>query len=107
METILIILVGLVIATPIAIWVTSIQYEGIKICFDLRSTQDKLLVGELKIEDISDELLLRLRLPKFTHVGVGGVGPAYNPSFALWCKVDDELKRRRTVKASDSPVEAR
>lgn len=95
MEIVLVILVGLVIAIPIAIWVTSIQGSQINICFDLKSTQDKLLIGKLKIEDVSDELLLRLRLPKFTHVGVGGVGPAYQPSFTLWSMVADELKRRR------------
>lgn len=95
MEIVLCILIGLVIAVPIAIWVASIQASHINICFDLKSTQDKLLVGKLKIEDVSDEVLLRLRLPKFTHVGVGGVGPAYIPSFVLWCMVADELKRRR------------
>lgn len=95
MEMVLIMIGSLAIALPIAIWVTSIQHEGIKICQDLKSTQDKLLVGQLKIGDISDEKLIRLRLPKFTHVGMGGVGPAFMPSFTLWCMVDEELARRR------------
>lgn len=112
MEIVILIIVSLVIAVPIAIWVTSIQGEGIKICFELKSVQDELLVGKLKIEDVSDELLLRLRLPKFTHVGVGGVGPAYMPSFILWCMVADELKRRRELSSTaptgvpEVPVEA-
>lgn len=95
MELILIIFVGLVIAIPIAIWVTSLQVKEIGICFNLKSTQNDLLIGRSKIGDISDELLLRLRLPKFTHVGIGGIGPAYTPSFTLWCMVAEELKRRR------------
>ena len=104
MELALIILVGLVIATPIAVWVTSIQAKEIDVCHNLQSTQNKLFVGILKMGDISDELLLRLRIPKFTHIGVGGVGPAYTPSFTLWCMVADELKRRRTLQAPESPV---
>lgn len=97
---ILFIIISLLIASVIATLVTSIQAKEIGICRNLKLVQGDLLVGKLGIEDISDELLLRLRIPKFTHIGVGGVGPAYTPSFVLWCMVGDELKRRRGLSVS-------
>ena len=96
MGTALFIIGGLVFATVIAIWVTGIQSSEIDKCIELKRTHNRLLAGELKIKDIPNELLIRLRNPKFTHICIGGVGPFYICSFDVWNMVKEELLRRRS-----------
>lgn len=89
---------GIVSAIILGWSIASVQNSAISNCFKLREAQNGLLTGDLKIEDMTDFQLLSLRLPMFTHVGIGGVGPAYLPSFTVLCMVDEELSRRRTLK---------
>ncbi len=46
-------------------------------------------------EHVSSKDLILLQKPLFTHVGIGGIGPAYFPSFDIACIAQAELERRR------------
>ncbi len=78
--------------------IASVQNEAIEQCFEVKELADRLLTGELEMKYISNSQLLLLRRPIFTHVGMGGVGPSYLPSFAILEMVNEELSRRRLCK---------
>ncbi len=86
-------MIGLIV---LGISIASCQNSLIDSCFRKRERHDKLLIGELTIKDISDFDLISLSRPMFTHIGMGGIGPHYNPSFTVLCLIDDELTRRRS-----------
>lgn len=85
-------LIGLGIA------IASCQNSMITHCFKIRKLHDDLLVGESGVSDIPNSKLLSLRSPIFTHVGMGGIGPHYRPSFEVFRMVCDELSQRRLQK---------
>lgn len=77
----------------------SIQNKAISRCFRLRKLHNELLFGRKQFKDISDSELLSLSKPLFTHVGMGGIGPSYNPSFSVWEMITEEISRRRESRA--------
>jgi len=78
-----------------------LQNSIISNCLGSKRRHDSLLVGDLDIRDISDSELLSLRRPMFTHVGMGGIGPYYSPSFTVLRLVFDELESRRLKKLKE------
>ena len=87
------VLISMVIALPIA----SIQNKTISNCFDRKRKHDKLLAGELNVQNISNSELIALSRPLFTCIGMGGIGPQYNPSFTVFSLICDELAHRREL----------
>lgn len=74
------------------------QNQLIDRCFELRGEHDDLLTGKLKPDCISGKDLIDLQRPMFTYVGLGGVGPMYNPMFAVREIASQELSHRRSQK---------
>lgn len=103
MEWIVIAAICVVLSLVIALPIASIQNKAISECFARRRRHNKLLIGELNIRDIPSSELIALSLPLFTHVGVGGQGPRYNPSFTVYCLLTDEMSRRRELSSLESP----
>ena len=91
----ILIIVGIVISITVGCWAGSLQNVEIKRCMKLKKMSDTLLVGKLELKYITDSQLLSLSRPKFTHVGLGGIGPSYIPSFFIHELVMEELSRRR------------
>ena len=92
-----IIIIAITISVIIAWFISSFQNKIIGDCLNRKRKHDKLLTGELYIQDISNTELIALSHPLWTHIGMGGVGPRYNPSFAVFCLIVDELSRRREL----------
>lgn len=86
------ILVGLIY---LGWWIASIQNRTIDVCLGRMKKHNSILVGDLKVKDISNSDLVKLNRPLYTHVGMGGIGPCYNPSFTVYSLISDELSRRR------------
>ena len=93
---VILIITGIIVAIFLGILIASFQNAIISDCLDRKRMHDKILVGELDFRYISDSELVGLSRPLWTHIGVGGIGPCYNPSFTVFCLVVDELTRRRS-----------
>lgn len=93
LTTIIGVALGFLIAWPIA----RMQDSCIKDCLALVRQHDKVFCGELNVKDISSSELMALNRPMFTVVGMGGMGPRYEPSFDVFSLVIDELRRRREL----------
>ena len=97
----MIIIIGIVVILFL-VWfgyvLATTQNEAISRCFKMRKLHNDLLFGRSLIKDISDSELLSLSKPLFTHVGMGGIGPAYNPSFSVFEMIMKEIGRRRGLR---------
>jgi len=62
----------------------------------LRDLERSLLFGETDMRYITDDDLYSLGRSFYSHVGMGGVGPCYIPSFPTYLLVNKELGRRRS-----------
>ncbi len=89
-------------AIAFSIWLAyqlaSAQNTAIDDCLGRKRKHDKLFCGELTLGRLSNSELILLSSPLPTHVGMGGIGPCYNPSFTVFTMILDELARRRDVK---------
>ncbi len=90
------IVIGVLFSILLGFWVAGLQNSEISRCLKTKRLHDDLLTGKTEMRYLSDSQLLSLSRPKFTHVGVGGFGPYYNPSFLMYEMVTDELSRRRS-----------
>jgi len=73
----------------------SLQNSVIDNCFKVRKLHNDIITGKIDMRYISDSELLSLKRPIFTHIGMGGIGPQYIPSFEVLRLVGEELCRRR------------
>lgn len=87
----------LVVSGLIALPITYMQNSCVEDCFARMIKHDKVLCGELNVKDLPNSELLSLKSPLFTVVGMGGVGPRYQPSFDVFSLILDELRRRREM----------
>lgn len=93
---IIISVISIVGVITLGIFIASCQNRIINDCLDRKRKHDKLLIGKLNVHNIPDSELISLSRPMFTHIGMGGLGPCYNPSFTVLCLVVDELTSRRS-----------
>lgn len=73
----------------------SVQNSAINRCLDTKRLHNRLLVGDEKVSILTNDKLLSLKFPIYTHVGMGGVGPSYVPCFEIFQMVNKELSYRR------------
>lgn len=95
------IIAGIIVGIGVLILGFSIarfQNEAIADCLNRKRRHDKILTGDLDVCRISDSELVSLCRPLLTHIGMGGIGPCYNPSFIVYCLLVDELTDRRSKK---------
>jgi len=91
---ILLVLCGLVLGFVISM--AAIQNRQIERVLALRDLERSLLFGETDMRYITDDALYFLGRSSYSHVGMGGVGPCYIPSFPTYLLVNKELCRRRS-----------
>ena len=63
--------------------------------FRRRKLENSIRTGETKLNDVSSKDLIAIQSSLYTTVGVGGIGPAYLPSFDIYSLAQRELERRR------------
>ncbi len=88
--------VGVVIAVLVGVVVGRSMNSAIARCLVIKDLHDEISCGTKKLPNVSNADLISLSRTCFTVVGVGGVGPAYIPSFSIWRLVQDELAKRRS-----------
>lgn len=89
--------IGIAVSILLGLVITRPMNAAISKCLAIKDLHDDVACGVKRLPDVSDTDLLSLSRPCFTVVGMGGVGPAYLPSFSIWRLVQDELLKRRSA----------